>query len=207
MGTRGFLGVVAGGTEKISYNHFDSYPEALGAAVYETVSRWMKTGESELRHAQAHELRLVTQDTLPTPEQIELLRPLADQGVSTRDLSDWYVLLRRSQGDIDAILDTGYMLDAGDFPLDSLFCEWGYLIDFDAIKLEVYQGFQTQPPTAGRWAGRERIQGDERDNLLNENYYPVQRVAEWHLGKLPATTEQFLAEVQAAVKKADAERG
>lgn len=33
MGTRGFVGFVIDGQEKIGYNHFDSYPDGLGVDV------------------------------------------------------------------------------------------------------------------------------------------------------------------------------
>ena len=33
MSTRGFIGFVIDGTEKIAYNHYDSYPSALGLNV------------------------------------------------------------------------------------------------------------------------------------------------------------------------------
>jgi hypothetical protein len=37
-----------------------------------------------------------------------------------------------------------------DFAKDSLFCEWGYIINLDTKKLEVYQGFNKKPLTKKR---------------------------------------------------------
>jgi hypothetical protein len=37
------------------------------------------------------------------------------------------------------------MSDGIDFIKDSLFCEWGYVINLDDEVLEVYRGFQTEP--------------------------------------------------------------
>ena len=39
MGTRGIVGFVSGGQEKLTYNHSDSYPSGLGVAVLE----WAKS--------------------------------------------------------------------------------------------------------------------------------------------------------------------
>jgi len=37
------------------------------------------------------------------------------------------------------------MVDQADFLKDSLFCEWGYVINLDKGVLEIYRGFQKAP--------------------------------------------------------------
>lgn len=200
MGTRGFVGFVVGGQVKIGYNHFDSYPEYLGVNVFNTACRWLSGGEIEKRAQQAQDLRLVGDDDKPTPEDRIRLSAHRQQGVG--EAGSWYELLRDAQGDLDATLDAGVMIDAGDFPLDSLYCEWGYLIDLDRRKLEVYQGFQKASPTAGRWAGREALD-DDRYRRLGHNYYPCNRIVEFDLGALPGDKEEFLLVVKAHRRKDD----
>lgn len=200
MGTRGFVGVVVGEQVKIGYNHFDSYPEYLGAQVFDTVARWMSGGEVEKRVQQAQDLRLVQDEDRPTPEDRIRLGVYRKQGIG--EAGSWYELLRDTQGDLDATLDCGVMIDAEDFPLDSLYCEWGYLIDFGRRKLEVYEGFQKASPTAGRWSGREALD-DDRYRRLGHNYYPVQRIVEFDLGALPGDKEEFLRVVKAHRRKDD----
>ena len=73
-------------------------------------------------------------------------------------------LLRGTQGKPGKILRAGYYEDAKEFPLDSLFCEWGYLVDLDAGTLEVYRGFQKSSPTEGRWAGRPTLEEQRADH-------------------------------------------
>ena len=74
------------------------------------------------------------------------------------------------------MLAAGVIEDAGDFPADSLFAEWGYVIDLDGDGMfEVYEGFQKSPHDKGRFAGMER-DGD---------YYPVALRARWPLANLP----------------------
>jgi hypothetical protein len=202
MGTRGFVGVVVDGEVKIGYNHFDSYPEELGKNTYRAVQRWQDGGGGEIEHrlGQARALKVVNTSTPPTAEQRDDLAKFADLNVGDRSLTDWYCLLRNTQGDIDAILDCGYVEDAADFPLDSLFCEWGYLVDFDKRRFEVYEGFRKEPTTEGRWAGREPLR---EENPVGTTYYPVQRIADWDLGRLPATLEEFLETVKKASRYAD----
>lgn len=178
MGTRGFVGFVVDGVEKISYNHFDSYPGGVGLDVLE----WLRgvVAESEPTQRTLAKVLSVVPDRAPTDVEREALAEFEDSRVGSAD-DFWYRLLRETQGKPGAILQAGYYEDAAEFPLDSLFCEWGYLIDFDARVLEVYKGFRQTPPTEGRWVGRERPRGEE--------YYPVQRVATFAFDALPANAE------------------
>ncbi|WP_433233941.1 hypothetical protein [Actinomadura nitritigenes] len=185
MGTRGFIGFVADGEEKIAYNQFDSYPSGVGV----TVMEWLRSGSTPHLREQVKALRVVPDDSEPTPEDIQRLSEFADLRVSDKDPREWYVLLRDTQGDPGAILRAGVIEDASGFPLDSLFCEWGYLIDLDAETFEVYRGFQHQPHDKGRFASRG---GEQYANAgLPHGYYPVALAKSWPLAELP-TPEQFL---------------
>lgn len=183
MSTRGFVGFVADGQEKVTYNHSDSYPDWLGLNVYRFVAQLMKDGAVEEAAKRVRELTVVKESgPAPTPDQVAALRRWANTSVSTRDLTDWYVLLRETQGDPDAILTAGYLIDGSDFPLDSLFAEWGYVIDFDAKTLDVYRGFQKEPPAEGRWVGKEGREG----------YHPVNRIASYPFDQLPGSEASFV---------------
>lgn len=174
MGTRGFLGVVVDDEEKITYNHRDSYPEGLGLSMLLNARALVGLGTAvEL----ARKLRVVDERSTPTLEAIEALAPWTDLSVGEQSTSDWYCLTRGTQGRLTAILISGYILDAAGFPLDSLWCEWGYLIDLDQQRFEVYQGFQEAPHNEGRWGGRTGI---------TREYYPVRLVASWSLDELPS---------------------
>ena len=70
----------------------------------------------------------------------------------------------------------GLAFDGSGFPLDSLFCEWGYLVDFDSRTFEVYRGLQTTPPTAGRFVDRPTVR---------DGRFPMTLVASWPLVALP----------------------
>jgi hypothetical protein len=191
MGTRGFVGFVVDGTEKITYNHNDSYPGGLGVDVL-----GFARGDMQAAREQARALRLVTDDVPPTGEQKAALAGLADLGVGRQADDDWYVLLRRTQGDPAAILRSGYMIDSHDFPADSLFAEYGYVVDFDAGTFEAYRGFQTEMHDKGRFADQA-----PRDT----GYHPVALVASWPLDNLP-DDDVFVAVVEGDDEDAEAAR-
>jgi hypothetical protein len=181
MGTRGFVGVVVDGTEKIAYNHCDSYPDGLGLDVLQ----WLRKAHLGGARRLAAQLRVVERDSEPTDEDIERLAPYTNTGVGgQKDRPDWYQLLRESQGNPGAMLDAGVIEDASGFPLDSLFAEWGYLVDFDAQTFEAYRGFQHSPHSAGRFA--DRMHSDGRNG-----YHPCALAGSWPLSDLPSD-EDFL---------------
>lgn len=189
MGTRGFLGFVINDTEKITYNHWDSYPSCLGAAVL----NFARSTDRDALPERVRALTLVNDQARPTPDQIEKLSRWADpsvgsQGINNTEVQTWYQLLRDAQGDPEAYLAAGFMPDNREFALDSLFCEWGYLVDLDAGTLEVYRGFQQEPPKRGRWAGR----AGERDS----SYAAVERVAVYPLNDLPKEAD-FMSQAEA----------
>jgi hypothetical protein len=186
MGTHGFITFVANGEEKTAYNHFDSYPDGLGLDVLE----WLliaRDSVSALRE-QVKALRVVDPESRPTAEDVERLKKYANQNVSTRALDEWYVLLRATQGDPHAMLDAGVIEDASGFPADSLFAEWGYVVDLDTEVFEVYRGFQTQPHSKGRFANR----GEGTRSALGTEYFPVAKIRSWAFHELP-TAEEFTA--------------
>lgn len=183
MSTRGAICFVIDGTEKITYNHSDSYPDWLGVRFL----KWLKDADLEQVAQQVRDLRVVNDDIKPTAEDIDRLAPFTNLGVSSSSTDEWYCLLRETQGDLVAILNAGYIEDGSQFPLDSLFCEWAYCLDLDRAAFEVYKGFQEQPHSEGRFADRP-VKADSR----GKTWYPIKLVAQWNLERLP-TEEEFLA--------------
>lgn len=144
MGTRGTLTFVIDNQEKTSYNHSDSYPEGLGLDVL----AWLRFAASDVANLRERvaALRVVDSNSSATPEDIERLMPYADLRVSSRDPSEWYVLLRQTQGNPGAILDAGVMEDGSRYGG----VEWAYVVDLDAEALRVYEG--DRETLAGEWA-------------------------------------------------------
>lgn len=132
MGTRGLMAFVVDGETKAGYVHFDSYPSGLGADVLEWLHEALneQTGKAL---AQARNLVVVNDETEPTAEQIEALKQYANTNVSSKQLDEWYVLLRECQGDPAKTLESGFIY--GDTTIEPyrLGCghEYLYVVDFD----------------------------------------------------------------------------
>ena len=176
MGTRGAVGYRLGSIDKVTYNHFDSYPTGLGVAVLDYIRKF---SDKEILEA-SRNIVLVEQDSKPTPEQkIECaFAKTADLTVSKQSTDDWYCLLRNIQGKLEAY-HTGvrYMINSENFLGDSLFCEWAYIINLDTKTLEVYKGFNKNPKASGRYSNMEPAD-------TNDAYYGVRLIREIPLKKI-----------------------
>ena len=141
MGTRGLWGFHNQGKDKLTYNHFDSYPTGLGEIVRKFI---ISHTLNELKKI-ATNIELVDGKSEPTDKQIKECEKWTDLSVSDKSTNDWYCLLRNAQSNPEAYKKLRYMIDSKDFVQDSLFCEYAYIINLDTKKLEIYLGFQKTP--------------------------------------------------------------
>lgn len=162
MGTRGAYGFRIDNTDKVTYNHYDSYPDELGRNVMNYISKTPLQSMKEI----ATGMQLVDRDSTPSQKLILKYREYADLSVSRQKYQDWYCLLRKTQGDMFAFHNgLRHMPDYREFLTDSLFCEWAYILNLDSERLECYTGFNKIPSAKGRYAS----QSIERNN----GYYGV----------------------------------
>lgn len=173
MGTRGLYGFRKNGEDKLTYNHFDSYPDWLGRKVVE----FCKETSIEEMSAIFDKIVLVDEYAKPTKAQIESCIKYYDGRVSTQSVEDWYCLLREAQGNLDVYKDgLEYMIDNHGFIENSLFCEYAYIINLDDGVLEFYLGFQKEPDYNNRY-GTENYNGYYPCKMVSS--YPIEKMHEW----------------------------
>ena len=73
------------------------------------------------------------------------------------------------------------------FAGDSLYCEYGYVIDLDRMMFEVYRGLNGEIISDGRFKS-----GDESLDKSN-GYQPIKLVKQYDINKLPSV-EDFLSD-------------
>lgn len=178
MSTRGAWGLRKAQTDKVTYNHSDSYPSWLGKRIYQFI---VQTTDEEMEEA-FDRIELVEEgrDT-PSGEAVRACRALSivDTGVSEQSEEDWYCALRGAQGrplfyvrgahvetrfhsyetgeTVERTIDVDdnplrWMIDGHDFLADSLFCEYAYIINLDTKRLEFYVGSNQDGNATGRYA-------------------------------------------------------
>jgi hypothetical protein len=149
MSTRGAYGFKANGKYYVTYNHSDSYAKGLGAEVVKFCDYVnAKDGWNALK-SKVKKVTLVNEDKKPTRAQIRKYAVYGNTAVGNQTLDDWYCLLRNLQyGEILYGIESGkvkHMTDSFEFMADSLFCEYGYIINLDEMTLDFYRGFQEKP--------------------------------------------------------------
>lgn len=162
MGTRGTYGFRKNGVDKLTYNHYDSYPSWLGSKVVEFCKNHSVKELNEI----FDKIIMIDKSSTPTEEQINecIQNGFSDFRVSTGTKDDWYCLLRNCQGNLECLSNAkehAYMIDNRDFIKGSLFCEYAYIINLDDEVLEFWEGFQKKPQEGNRY-------GTES----NRGYYP-----------------------------------
>lgn len=200
MGTRGTFGVRVDQKDKLTYNHYDSYPEGLGESVVKDLHNMLQ--DEDTYRAKAQALVLVEEDTKPTAEQKELLKPFTDLQVGTQSDEDWYCVLRGLQGELKKVLDVGFMNNSNTFIEDSLFCEYGYIVNFDAQVLELYRGFVKKPGQPGRYTERHK----PVDHRGDTQYYPSRLVAAMKFELIKNDLPKALETLKAIYTADDTER-
>lgn len=170
MGTRGLWGFRKNGEDKLTYNHYDSYPDYLGRTVVEFVKNHAK---EELDNI-FKRIVLVDEDTPATAEAMVLCKRYCDTGVSTQNMTDWYCLLRRSQGCPEAYANgLRFMIEYAGFIKNSLFCEYAYIINLDDNVLEYWVGYQKEPNKTNRYG-----------NVKFDGYYPCKMLKTFNLNDI-----------------------
>ena len=199
MGTRGLTCVVWGDEFKVAqYGQWDHYPSGQGVHILS----FLRCVMSDPARIEEFFQRI---EALSWYTEEELIETWKEVGVdaTTQDNVPWdlakkyfklFPELSRDTGGkiLDYIMlgDVTKVIDDHDFAADSLFCEWAYVIDLDAMNLEVHGGWQKEPHTNGRFAGLD----PELPEWRGERYYPVTLLRTYSLDDLPSD-EQFVLDL------------
>lgn len=179
MGTRGLTAVVVDGEYKIAqYGQWDHYPSHQGVTALAFARR---LADGNVYHQFV--------------EKCKAVKVLTQDEIAALNNTNWRVThpqLNRDQG--ADILNTVLNADAGlplvvrpQFAHDSLFCEYGYVIDLDKNTFEVYKGFNTAPLPEG-----ERFSCYTGECPESPGYYAIRHIKTYGLGALPDTDDEFI---------------
>jgi hypothetical protein len=199
VSTRGCIGMVADGHIKVVYNHSDSYPAGLGQRIGEFIAQVNAHGSWRQVLSRVRTLRMVEAHDSPTFDECAHLLRYADFRVGGKT-SNWECILRRTEGDIEAILSCQAAVDALTFPLSSRWCEWAYVLDLDRMALEVHLGGIYEPHTRGRFADGTHGSAEPLASSRAEDFdWPVMLIAECPLDLIssPAFAQQLMEQVGA----------
>ena len=213
MGTRGLTMVIRKGKPVVAqYGQWDHYPEGQGitaltfcrnlVAVPTQLKDFLKKLDTKVRFAtnadvtarQDYLNKLGCNDGLISMEQSKKY----DEEFKF-DSRDWGAKILAG---IAICEDNKIVLqDSSTFIMDSLFCEYAYVIDLDKNTFEVYKGFNTKPVPAEERFADMKIEEVEKGR---EQYYPCTHLITYSLDALP-TDEVFVTETKKLLKEDETE--
>lgn len=204
MGTRGFVGIVVNGTEHVTYNSMDSGPHWLGREVLADTGElleahsplalrdladrlWCPNPDNDFSGAPSIREAMATRPGFAAHVTAQTARGYAPRGKSLDDRDeDTWRFWTEFQG-LAEMVSLGVYEANPHFPLYSGYCEWGYLLDLDRDNgpdrppgvLEVYRGFQSIRPAAGRWAHRPTPAEEAADHDEHVAWCQERGMAPW----------------------------
>lgn len=176
MGTRGIYGIRKNKKDKTTYNHYDSYPSYLGEQIIEFIKNHTEKEIEELydRLILVNENLRTSQFTNKQKEKYkeclkkeDFFSHVGNRKETGEDIS-MYQFLHDFQGKLEKYFEfpeIDLMIDNSEFIKESLFCEWGYIINLDTKEFEIWIGFQNIPCKKNRY-GEEKI----------DDYYPCKLI-------------------------------
>jgi hypothetical protein len=172
MSTRGAYGFIAKNKVYATYNHSDSYPSCLGNTILEFCAKINETKKNEFETWGKLKDSVLSLKSLGRKKYNPTLadKRFYSSLFKRKDFSQFRELISgaSSNGDMLNLILKGklkHIANDEDFLLDSLFCEFAYLINLDDWTLEFYKGFQKSPTKGNRFG--EKALGSR------SKYYPV----------------------------------
>ncbi len=164
MGTRHLTCVwIDGGFKVAQYGQWDGYPDGAGTDIL----RFLSSVDLGKLAKAARACRWATKDEIAATWREAGAEDGADfvsMAVADRHSGNYPELSRDTGAKILSLIMRGplALCDKHTFGADGLFCEWAYVIDLDAMTLEVYEGFNQAPgKDHGKFAGLPPREGDQ----------------------------------------------
>lgn len=177
MGTRNLTAVFYEGKYRVAqYGQWDGYPEGQGIEALEF-----------LRKVDLEKFKIAVKETkFLTDNEIE---DINKKYPNDNEWLEHYPQLSRDQGaKILELIMNGVkeLSNSISFAKDSLFCEWGYVIDLDENTFEVFDGFNKEKIKKGRFLSKDI-------NLDKNEWEPIKLLKKYNLKNLP-TKKEFLSD-------------
>ena len=173
MGTRHLVAIIKDKKYKVAqYGQWDGYFSGQGIGVLE----YLRNLDLDILKNKLDNCRFMNEDDICKIENDPELK------------DNWqkhYPQLSRNIGSdiIDYVYNSENELlvkDSSTFAEDSLFCEYGYVVDFDKNTFEIYEGFNETPLNKS-----ERFYCKDK----KDKYYPIKFICEFDINNLPSDDE------------------
>lgn len=134
MSTRGIYGFKHNNKDILLYNHFDSYPGGLGVAILSFIEKINIANDWNKIKENLSKININSDGFINEGSSEDILNKIYENKIQDIHISN-------------------------NFILDSIFCEYAYIINLDNMILEYYIGFQKIPQENNRFGEKPNDRG------------------------------------------------
>lgn len=173
MGTRNLTVVILGGKHVVAqYGQWDGGPKGQGLTCLKFCNEILTN-----QFKKENFIKKLGQVSFYTEQELEHLNNNEISPHNNRNIAAKILYEINNLSDDTRIK----LVDSYEFAADSLFCEWGYVIDLDNMTLECYKGFQKKPiPEGQRFSYLQTV-----ENPNTNKYYQIRCVRIFSILDLP----------------------
>lgn len=206
MGTRHIITVKKDKEHKLAqYGQWDGYPDGQGVDILNILKD--KSFSIEILREKVDRISFIKNEREFYDKVYKDLNIDVNNGFINVDdnnrINEIYPELNRDLGAniINLIQDEDKeefrLINSIEFASDSLFCEWGYVIDLDEEVLKIFEGFNNKPLNEEEEFYYLQHISDERNKErdINARYYPIRLLHTVSLNDLPSN-EEFVQHFQ-----------
>ena len=172
MHSNGVFGFTKDNITKVTYNRSEIYPSVLG----EVIIQYIKEHSDDQFNNLFSKIKLLSKNDLEKPIKDFLTNDQMKYFLLNGYMHRYKPFETTSLFFLNNYFGIGYeifeknllILNAENFLLDSLFCEYGYIINLDTNKLEIWKGFQKRPNITNKYGTTANQYG----------YYPCKIIKE-----------------------------
>jgi len=184
--TAGAYGFASNTKIKLTYNHFDSFPEGLGREIVAFIRKVEEDQAWTALRVMVDNLTMVDENAKMNEDEARKYFP---RKKSFPKLPTWYEAIHNYQNGkiLPAIMsgEVSHMTDALNLPKNSMFCHFVYIIDLNNMTFDVYIG-QQKKGDDNSYFGKDKN---------DEGYYPCKFVATWNLNAIPEDWEKEVSKI------------
>ena len=188
MGTRNLTMVMLDEQYRVAqYGQWDGYPDGQGATILEFLHKLCHSNGFEEFKDRIRNCSFATKEQLTELQEKIDNKTIPFPEHMSRNMGG--KILRAIMDSEDPLL----LKNGFSFALDSLFCEWAYVVDLDKEVFEVYQGFNKAKLDKKDRFHESKFSDQEKEaedyNPEESGYYPIRLAASFSLSDLPPTAK------------------
>lgn len=187
MSTKGIFGLYKDNVSKLTYMPQDAYPDWLGENLVNFIQN------TTIENLNAIFDKIIMKETNKTHEKIKKSADVIVTGdsllVNLNNFVDKKITEANNKRDFNLLFNQEKieLIDDSNFIKNSLYCEWGYIINLSENIFEIYKGGQKRP-TINRYYNLQKPL-----TVANKRFYNCKLIDYFDLNNIPKNWKEIIS--------------